>query len=59
MDYFEELIAVMEAEHLIRFRRRFEKRGRDHMVKVMTDLIKQREEAENEHEKKEHKKKKK
>lgn len=43
MDPFQEMLHVMEVEHLIRFRRRLEKVGRKQMVAILTEEIELRE----------------
>jgi hypothetical protein len=47
-DPFAEMLAVMEVEHLIRFRYRLNKIGRKKMVKILTEEIDEREKAEKE-----------
>jgi hypothetical protein len=42
MKPFDEILKVMEVEHLIRFRRRLEKVGRKRMVEILTDEIEER-----------------
>jgi hypothetical protein len=55
MNYFHAFTEVMDHEQLIRFRKRFQKRGWAHMVELMNDVIERREEAEKaEHKKKKH-----
>lgn len=43
-DPFVELLEVMDPEHLIRFRRRLEKKGKTRLVRILTEEIKRREE---------------
>jgi hypothetical protein len=45
MDPFQEMLHVMDVEGLIRFRRRLEKVGRKRMVEILTDEIKERDDA--------------
>jgi hypothetical protein len=40
---FAEMLAVMDVEQLIRFRKRLEKVGRKRMVEILTDEIEERE----------------
>jgi hypothetical protein len=40
---FGQILAVMDTEHLIRFRRRLEKVGKRRMVEILTDEIEERE----------------
>jgi hypothetical protein len=40
---FGQILAVMDVEHLIRFRRRLEKVGKRRMVEILTDEIQERE----------------
>jgi len=42
---FTELVEVLKLEELIRLRHRLKKRGRDAMVAILTDEIKEREEG--------------
>jgi hypothetical protein len=45
-DPFAEILAVMDAEQLIRFRHRLNKIGRKKMVQILTEEIADRERAE-------------
>jgi hypothetical protein len=46
LNYFNAFTDVMDDEQLVRFRKRFQKRGWEHMVKLMNDVIERREQAE-------------
>jgi hypothetical protein len=62
LNMFAELVAVIDLEHLIRYRKRLQKKNRIGMVDIMTREIKQREadeKAEQEKEDNERKNKKK
>jgi hypothetical protein len=48
MDPFAEMLAIMDVEHLIRFRRRLERVGRKQMVKILSEEIERRDDAERE-----------
>jgi len=45
LDPFYETLEVLETEHLIRLRKRLEMVGRKKMVEILTDEIKERDEA--------------
>ena len=45
MDAFKEILAIMDVEHLIRFRHRLGKVGRKRMVEILTEEIDVREKA--------------
>ena len=47
-DPFAEVLAVMDVENLIRFRRRLERVGRKKMVKILTEEIEDRDKNERE-----------
>jgi hypothetical protein len=42
LNAFGQMLAVMETEHLIRFRHRLEKVGKRRMVEILTDEIEER-----------------
>jgi hypothetical protein len=46
LNAFGQILAVMDTEHLIRFRRRLEKVGKRRMVEILTDEIEERKELE-------------